>query len=523
MKQKTMAVPAYSILVLLILSACNSTTDDTVATTLTQEVKVAETENQPRPNVLFIITDDQSYPHASAYGSSLVETPAFDRIAAEGFLFDRAFVSAPSCGPSRASLLTGKPFYTLGTASMNHTVWDASLVPVTDMLADAGYAVGYTGKGWAPGNWKVSGRTVSPTGHEFNEILVETPGEHIATWDYAANFEAFLEASEGEPFFFWVGVFEPHRPFDEGIGESNGLNATGSDVPPFLPDAVPTRMDMGDYAFEIEYQDAHVQRILQNLADRGQLDNTLIVATSDNGMAFPRAKATVYDSGARVPTAIRWPGASAAGANITQMISLLDIAPTVLEATGLPIPESLPGISLLPLLQSKTPTTVDLGRDALVYGVERHFPGARPNGAGYPIRALRTDDYLYIRNYTPEADAVGNHPGPIWPKDDPVGGFGDIDGGLSKTHLWETRKQNPKLAALAFGQRPAEELYVLGTDPDQLNNVAQNSAYVEIKSRLSSQLDQELTSSGDPRALGDGRSFDAVMQRYPLEGSNASE
>lgn len=481
----------------------------------------ATTAEAKRPNVLIIITDDQSYPHASAYGSTLVETPAFDQIAEQGFLFEHAYVSAPSCGPSRASLLTGLPFYRLGAASMNHTVWESSLVPVTDRLEDAGYAVGFTGKGWAPGNWSVAGRTTSPTGAEFNDILIDLPGEHIATWDYAANFEAFMDAKDDEPFFFWVGVFEPHRPFDVGIGE--GIEVDDDHVPAFLADSEPTRTDMADYAYEIEYQDAHVAKILAMLKARGELDNTLIIATSDNGMAFPRAKATVYDSGTRVPTAIAWPSATNTGVSVTQMVSLLDIAPTILEATGQEVPETLPGISLLPMMEHAEPESVVLDRSGVVFGVERHFPGARPNGAGYPMRAIRTTDYLYIRNYTPDADAVGNHPGPIWPSDDPVGGFGDIDGGLSKTYLWETREENSALADMAFGQRPAVELYDLKTDPEQQSNVADDPEFATVLAQLSEQLDAELKSTGDPRAVGNGAHFDAIMQRYPVEGSNTSE
>jgi len=522
-KQRIFLTLLSSIAFLWLLTACEQSVKKVSAASNehSNDIVIKQTESK-RPNVLIIITDDQSYPHASAYGSTLVNTPAFDRIAREGHLFDRAFVSAPSCGPSRASLLTGMPFYRLGATSMNHTVWEASLTPVTDILNNAGYSVGYTGKGWAPGNWKVAGRSVSPTGKAYNDREHETPGKHFAAWDYAENFNDFLEQKEDKPFFFWVGIYEPHRPFDVGIGEENGLTTSANNVPAFLPESGEVKKDLADYAFEIEYQDKQVTKILKNLEERGELENTLIIATSDNGMAFPRAKATVYDSGARVPTAIRWPGSTKKGMVVDQMVSLLDVAPTILDAAGIKIPKDLVGVSLMTLLESDQPTEMNLGRNSLVYGVERHFPGARPDGAGYPIRALRTDDYLYIRNYSPEADAVGNRPGPVWPKDDPVGGFGDIDGALSKTHLWETRDNNVKLADAAFGNRPAEELYVLKNDPDQLNNVASQAEFAEIKSSLSMELDLELTRTGDPRVIGKGGQFDATMKKYPVEGSNAA-
>lgn len=479
-----------------------------------------ETTIQPvveRPNILIVITDDQSYPHASAYGSTLVNTPTFDRVAREGFLFEHAFVSAPSCGPSRASLLTGQPFYTLGTASMNHTEWEASLDTLPDILSREGYSVGYTGKGWAPGVWDNAGRSMPPTGDAYNDLLIENPGE-LGKWDYAANFEAFTTENPDGPFFFWVGIYEPHRPFEVGVGERNGYDVGADNVPAFLPDADDTRMDMEDYAYEIEYQDAQVGKILARLEELGELENTLIVMTSDNGMAFPRAKATVYDSGARVPTAMRWPGATSPGATIGQFVSLLDIAPTIMDAVGLDTPSQMQGISLLPMLESDEPNNVDLGRDALVWGVERHFPGARPEGAGYPMRALRTEDYLYVRNYTPDANAVGDRPGLIWPADDDTGGFGDIDGGLSKSYLWDNREDYPKLADLAFGNRPAEELYVVETDPDQLNNVAGDPAYGDILASLSEQLDDQLAATGDPRATGQAQVFEDIFKRFPGEG-----
>lgn len=478
----------------------------------------------PRPNVLFVISDDQSQPHAGAYGSKFVSTPGFDRIASEGVLFRNAFVSSPSCCPSRGSVLAGLDFFLLKEAAMNHTVWPAGKTPIfTDMLADYGYHVGYTGKGWGPGNWQVSGRIVSPAGAEYNAVKDSTPGKHPGAVDYTGNFEAFLASRPVDtPFCFWVGFREPHRPFEKGIGERSGKNPASVEVPGFLPDVPEVRADLADYAHEIESADKHLQRILGLLEDHGELNNTLIIVTSDNGMAFPRAKGNLYDYGARMPLAIRWSARIPGGRVVEDFVSHRDIAPTILEATGLRVPGSMSGESLMYVLDTRQSGQVDPKRHHAVFGIERHFPGSRPHGAGYPSRAVRNKEYLYIRNFTPDRNPAGDRPGPVWPAEDPVGGYGDTDGSPSKTVLFEKRDSYPMLFDAAFGKRPAEELYLIAEDPYQLKNLAMDPQFNEAKRSLSAQLDDYLTRHRDPRFLQNGEFFDAVMERYPVEGANAS-
>ncbi len=474
-----------------------------------------------RPNILLCISDDQSYPHASAYGIGFVRTPAFDRVAAEGILFHNAYVSAPSCCPSRSSVLTGQEFYRLGETSMNHTVWPEGLTTYPDLLGGAGYSIGYTGSGWGPGNWRISGRSESPCGPAFNEITLKPPGRGISSIDYTANFRSFLDRkSKGIPFAFWIGFSEPHRVFERGIGELHRISLKEGDVPGFLPDVPDVRGDIADYAYEIQYADAHLGRILDLLEERGELDNTLIVVTSDNGMAFPRAKASLYDFGVRMPLAIRWGRKIRLGREVEDFVSFADFAPTFLEAAGIRVPEAMTGKSLMPLLKADGSGQVDSARDHAVFGIERHFPGSRPDGAGYPMRGIRTADYLYIRNLTPEANPVGDYPGPVWPDDDPTGGYADVDGSPSKTFLIEHRVEYPALFAKAFGRRPGEELYDVWKDPFNLNNLAGDPSYAEVRAQLSQRLDAHLRATKDPRALGQGAQLDAVMRRYPFVGSN---
>lgn len=475
-----------------------------------------------RPNVLVVISDDQSFAHTSVMGSKMVQTPAFDRIANEGVLFTNAFVSAPSCGPARASLLTGQEFYRLREASMNHTIWpDRALSVYTDELAKDGYHVGFTGKGWGPGNWQVSRRPEPPTGKAYNERKLQAPGTEISDIDYAANFEAFLQNNpESRPFCFWAGVIEPHRPFNPGIGVKNGKRLEDMEVPAFLPDTPEVRGDLADYAYEIEWYDAQLARMLQVLENSGQLANTLIIVTSDNGMPFPRAKGNLYDYGARVPLAIRWGNRANAGRRVDDFVSHCDIAPTILEAASQRVPGEITGRSLMYHLESRDAGMLESSRDAVFYGIERHLPGSRPEGAGYPARAVRDKDYLYIHNYTPDRNPVGDRPGIVWPEDDPVGGFGDTDGGRSKTAIAQREKEDPVRYKLAFGPRPVEELYRISDDPFQMKNLAAEPSMAVVKQALAQRLLAHLRDTNDPRELSNWDSFDAIMKRFPTLGSN---
>jgi len=469
-----------------------------------------------RPNVLFCIADDQSYPHASIYGCPFVETPAFDRVAREGVLFHNAFVSSPSCCPSRGSVLTGQDFYRLREASMNHTIWPGGLETYPDLLAAVGYHVGFTGKGWGPGNWRVSGQKQPPGGPPYQEHKLTPPGKYMAAVDYAGNFKAFLEARPAAaPFCFWAGFQEPHREYEAGIGKRHGKDPGKVQAPGFLPDVAVVREDILDYAFEIEHCDRHLGRILQTLEEAGELDNTLVVVTADNGMPFPRAKANLYDYGTRMPLAIRWGSRVKPGRVVDDFVSFTDFAPTFLETAGLQPGRQMTGTSLMPVLLSGKQGHVEAGRDQAVFGIERHYPGSRADGAGYPCRAVRTRDFLYIRNLTPDRNPCGDRPGPVYPADDPVGGFGDTDGGPTKTYLWQHRAELGALCDLSFGRRPAEEIYDIRRDPYNLRNLADAPEYAAAKRKLADRLDAHLKRTLDPRASGRGSELDAVMRRYP--------
>ncbi|MEZ5401563.1 MAG: sulfatase [Bryobacteraceae bacterium] len=447
-----------------------------------------------RPNILFAIADDQSYPHAGAYGDELARTPAFDRVAREGVLFTRSYCAAPSCTPSRSAILTGRAIWQVEEGGVLYGTLNPHYPLFTHALADAGYHVGFTGKPWAPGNWQSGGLTRHPNGREFNaRRMTQPPPPGIDPRDYAANFDDFLaRRSVGQPFFFWFGCTEPHRVYDAGRGRRLGKSMDKVTVPGYWPDTPTVRNDFLDYCAEIDWFDAHLGRMLATLERAGELDNTIIVVTSDNGMPFPRCKVNLYDRGVHMPLAIRWGRGAAGGRRAGEFVSHTDFAPTFLESAGIAPPAGMVGRSLMPLLRGQT----DRSRDCAYTALERHT-WCRPEGATYPVRAIHTERYAYLRNFQPDR----------WP----TGGafissnkttHGDIDACPTKTFLERNWALYPKPWALCAGRRPAEELYDLEADPDQLRNLAADPAHSAARSELWSRLERHLRDTADPRIAG---------------------
>ena len=448
-----------------------------------------------RPNILFCISDDQTWQHAGAMGDPVVKTPAFDRVAADGVLFSHAFCDAPTCGPSRSAVLTGQSIWRLEEAGNIHSTLPSKFATYTELLEKAGYRTGHTSKGWSPGRLEPGGRTRNPAGDSFD------------------SFAAFFGEQPGDrPFCFWLGSRDPHRPFELGSGAESGKDPNAVVVPPHLPDDPVVRNDILDYYVEVERFDSNVAAALALLEQAGQLRNTIVVVTSDHGMPFPRAKASLYDYGSRVPLAISWPEAVPGGRRVDDFVSLSDMAPTFLEAAGLPAHDAMTARSLLPILTSGGSGQVDPSRDAAFIAMERH-DGCRRGGKGYPCRAIREREFLYIRNFEPTR----------WPSGSPNAAdcargipYGEIDSSPTKTFMMEGRAdpEVDRLAELAFGTRAGHELYDLRADPGQLRNLAAEPASAERMKALSDRLMQHLAETGDPRALGKPAPWDY----YPYYG-----
>jgi uncharacterized sulfatase len=460
-----------------------------------------KTEEPKRPNILFILGDDWSYPHAGAYGDAAVKTPAFDRIAREGVLFTHSFTASPSCTPSRSAILSGRPIYKCKEAGVLYGSLPKDLPLFSHALEDAGYFVGHTGKGWLPGNPTALGMDRPPLGKPFQSK--RHPGgvrEGLDPRDYAANFADFLaERPKEKPFFFWLGGAEPHRAYAKGAGLQLGKKLTDAKVPKPWPDVAEIQSDILDYYSEVEWLDQQVAKALDVLEKTGEMDNTLIVMTSDNGMPFPRAKVNLYDAGTRMPLAIRWGAKIPPGRTVDDFVSHTDFAATFLEVAGLPKLPGSTGKSLIPLLTSTKSGILDESRDHVVTALERHTM-CRPDGATYPMRALRTRDFLYIRNFEPDRWPTG---GPDFISSNKTT-HGDVDACPTKDFFLDPANQQTYKVQyeLGFGKRPGEELYDVRSDPDQVNNLAASEASLATLARYRDRLSTILRGDGDPRIEG---------------------
>jgi len=474
---------------------------------------------EKHPNILFAIADDQSFPYASVYGTKGIQTPSFDEVAKKGVLFTNAFVGAPQCSPSRAAILTGKNIWQIEEAGTHSSYFPKKLVVFTDLLEKNGYQTGFTGKPWAPGNFKDAGWSRNPVGPEYNDkVFASVPTTGISKIDYFENFKEFYTGKpKDKPFFFWYGGHEPHRDYEDGSAIKAGKKLSDAVVPGFLPDVELVKSDVLDYYFEIEWFDRQLGKMLRFLEGKGELENTIIVVTADNGMAFPYSKANLQEYGTHVPLAICWPKKIKGNRIVKDLVGMIDLAPTFLEIAQVKEQPPMTGKSIRELLVNEGKSS----RQYVLTGRERHTH-ARPDNLGYPARAIRTVDYLFILNFKPDLWPAGD-PAPsaakagtsgedeksMWP------GFHDIDNSPTKVMLIENQKKYPQFFKLGYEKRPAEELYNIKDDAACLKNLAADPKFQQIKNDLRKMLENDLKAQGDPRMTGNGDIFDS----YPRFGA----
>jgi len=463
---------------------------------------IGKSSKVDHPNILFCISDDQSWVHTSFAGEKAIKTPAFDRVAREGIYFSNAFCASPSCSPSRGAIITGQEMWRLGEAAQLFSAVPRELERLSFplLLEKNGYFIGHTQKGWSPNDFKVYDWKQNPLGKPFNKHTLQPPASGMVANNYAANFEEFINACpEDKPFFFWYGSSEPHRRYEENSGEKNGVDPSDVGVPAFLPDVPEVRNDIADYLFEIEWVDQHLQKMIDLLEEKNLLDNTIIIVTSDNGMPFPGAKNNLYEYGIHMPLAIRWPeGIKLEGRSVDDLVSLTDLAPTILKCAGVKVPEEMTGYDLLQIFSSSSSGKIDKARQYIYTGKERHTV-CREDDLGYPQRAIRDYQFLYIRNYQPDRWPAGS------PDQESVHGwvYGDIDQSPSLAYILKNQKDPgvKELFESATAKRPFEELYNIVEDPYCLKNLSLNKDYKKIKKQLSRTLDEYLLITSDPRAI----------------------
>ena len=520
-------------------------------------------EQRERPNIVFLFADDWGR-YASAYRrhesentvNQLIDTPNFDRVAAEGAIFTNAHVPAPSCTPCRSSILSGTYFWETGLgAILDGAYWDESIPTYPMILEESGYQIGYTYKVWSPGkaeNAPYGGQRTryEPCGNRWREFSQEVSkkvpelgvdgAKELLFDETRGNFVAFLKnVPENKPFCYWWGPVNTHRSWERGSGKSLwGLepdNLKGR-MPEFLPDVPEIREDFNDYLGEVQAVDAGIGIILEELERAGELENTLVIVSGDHGIpGFPRAKCNLYDIGTQVSLAARWPGKIEPGKVVDDLVNLMSLAPTFLEAAGEQPPDNMVD-SILPLLTSESEVRCDDEHEYVIFGRERHVAYARSGGLPYPSRAIRTRNFLYIRNFAPDR----------WPIGDPNGmedpglvdadeitrilrsaskgvrsPFPDIDRGPTKHWMLVNRSVDEVRAKfdLAFGKRPSEELYDLRADPNYMRNIAGDPSYSETRNTLSTKLLEILEKHNDPRLTD----VDCRFEKSPFAGPVAAE
>ena len=501
-----------------------------------------------RPNILIAISDDQSWLHTSFAGCKFVNTPGFDRIAGNGIYFSNCYAGSPGSAPSRSSLVTGRYHWQNEQSGQHASSWMKKHIPFCDLLADNGYYTGFTGKGVGPfqyaGNEMDSlWRKENAAGPAFNSYQY-TKGDEgdersaggIGGNNYYANFRDFMNRRDtGKPFYFWYGATEPHRDYEKDSWKRNGKDLKMAEVPGFLPDNDEIRGDILDYAVEIEWFDRHLVMMLDYLDSIGELNNTIVIVTGDNGMPFPRAKANCFEYGIHVPLAISYPEGFPGRRIVDDPVSFADLAPTILEMTGTGTDGMMPvsGRSLVNILRSENSGIVDETKKYVFAGRERHS-SSRYDNLGYPQRAIRSTQYLLIWNIKPDLWPAGDpqrlKPGsetellPLFGIDEAGKhnsdwAFTDVDAAPSKSFIVENHSDEEisRFFNLAFAKRPEYELYDVISDPDCLINLSGNPDFLPVEQEMKDQLIRELIRSEDPRVVGpDTGIFDTYIRYSPM-------
>lgn len=499
-----------------------------------------------RPNIIFCFADDWGR-FASAYAAfdamptanSVIKTPNIDAVAARGVLFRNAFVPSPSCTPCRSSLLSGRYFFNTGRgAILSNAVWDEKIKSFPLLLKDSGYQIGKTAKVWSPGtpvdapigkqqfayqkagmsfnNFSETATAAIKTGSSLEQI------KRKMLTEVENNFGDFLNSRDkSKPYFYWFGPTTVHRTWIKGSGKAlwniNPDSLKGK-LQKFLPDVPEIREDFADYLGEAQAFDSYIGVLMKKLKESGELEKTIVVISGDHGPpGFPSGKCNLYDFGTGVALVASGPKIEK-NRVVDDFVNIMDLAPTFLDAAAVKHPEGMNAKSLWSVLTSKESGQVEPERTFVVTGRERHVGNAREGNKPYPQRALRTKDYLYIRNFKPErtplGDAIGvsevSTPSIEELEKNTYAAFPDMDAGPTKAWLIAQRNNKEWKSAFdfAFGKRPAEELYDLKIDPEQMNNLAGKQEYQADQKRLSEQLISLLKNAGDPRVVEDDCRFE---------------
>jgi arylsulfatase A-like enzyme len=408
------------------------------------------------PNILHIICHDLGR-HLGCYGRPEVRSPNLDRLAGEGVKFENCFTASPPCSPARGCLMTGRYAHCTGQIGLSHRGFPLPEEEPTlvDYLNEAGYLTANLG---------VQHERRDPRKNRYRVNDQASPYCEVAAAK-AADFLAGRARSAGEPFYLNVGFFEVHLPFTREVYAPGDPAEVA--VPGWLPDNRPVREELARFHGAISFMDEAVGVIVGALEAAGLEEETVVMFTTDHGMAFPRAKGMLYDPGIGVALIIRMAGGEGrAGAAAGELVSSIDVAPTLLELAGVARPEAMQGRSFLGLLRGERHE-------------EREFVFSEKNyhDCYDPIRGLRSRRYKYLRNFEPRPRILLAT---------------DMKRSPASEEMWPWAKE----------PRPREELYDLERDPYEMENLAGGPEMGELKARLSAQLERWMEESDDPLRRG---------------------
>ncbi len=499
-----------------------------------------------RPNILFCFADDWGR-YASCYAkldagpslNQIVKTPNIDRVAREGVMFRNAFVPAPSCTPCRSALLTGRYWWNTDRgAILQGAVWNTNIPTFPLLLRDAGYHIGKSYKVWSPGTpadapfggQKYAYEKVGRAPNNFSEEATKRVQDGMSVAEarekihdqVRGNFDAFLaDRKTNQPWLYFFGPTTTHRTWIKGSGQKLwGIDPESlkGKLSKFLPDVPEVREDVADYLGECQAYDSYIGVLLQRLEAAGELERTIIVISGDHGMpGVPGGKCNLYSFGTAVALVARVPGGQGARV-VDDFVNLMDLAPTFMEIGGVKIPDAVSGRSLVTQLTSTNSGQIDPTRDYIVTGRERHVGAARDGNLPYPMRAIHTKDFVFVRNFAPDRWPMGapyavtetSEPSASELETNTRAAFPDMDASPTKAWLIAHRNegQGKPFYDRAFAKRAGEELYALRHDPGQTTNVAAEASFLVEKNEMSRRLMKVLTDTRDPRVTGDGEKFD---------------
>lgn len=431
--------------------------------------RVRQSSAADQPNLVFMIADDCTYLDMEVYGGQ-AKTPNLVKLATEGMQFSRCFQTAPMCSPTRHNIYTG--IYPVKSGAWpNHTCVYPGTKSIAHYLKDAGYRVALSGKT----------HISPPESFPFEYDKEFRSGDVDQENPYPTIEKLIVESkTQGTPFCLFACSNEPHSPYTKG--DPSAYPPESLKLPPSWVDTPATRESYSKYLAEITYFDRQCGELLKLLDKHDLADNTLVMAVSEQGSAFPFAKWTCYELGLTSGMIARWPGKIQPGSTSAALVEYCDVAPTFLEAAGEAVPESMDGKSFLPVLVGQTTE-----HKTYTYGL--HTTRGIINGSeNFGIRSCGTKTHRYIRNLSPEikfTNAVTREGGDnanFW-----MSWIAQAEAGDAHA-IAMTRK---------YQLRPAEELYDVVADPHCLHNLADAPEFASLKKELANELAAWMRSQGD--------------------------